>query len=109
MEDSENIKSRQESEKEVDEMALKEQRELEAAKRERMELIAAEQKSLAAQHAVPNQEKATLQEKFQYLVSQSEVFAHFLAGKCSFSGQFVLYSGMQVLFFILCVLTVFNY
>lgn len=86
MEDSENIKSRQESEKEVDEMALKEQRELEAAKRERMELIAAEQKSLAAQHAVPNQEKATLQEKFQYLVSQSEVFAHFLAGSVAASG-----------------------
>jgi hypothetical protein len=81
MDVSEDIESHKESEKEVSEIALKEQRELEAAKRERMELIAAEQKSLAAQHAVPNQKNATLQEKFQYLISQSDVFAHFLAGK----------------------------
>jgi len=70
-----------EKEKEVDEMALKEQRELEDAKKERMELIASEQKSLTSEDAVPNQGKATLEEKFHYLVSQSEVFAHFLAGE----------------------------
>ena len=81
-EDAEAISARnKESEKEVDEMALKEQRELEAAKKERMELIAAEQKSLTSEDAVPNQAKATLEEKFHYLVSQSEVFAHFLAGE----------------------------
>ena len=66
---------------EIDAMAQKEQKELEAAKRERMELIAAEQKALAQAHKVPNEGKATLEEKFAYLVGQSEVFAHFLAGK----------------------------
>lgn len=74
-------KKEAEKEKEVDKMALKEQKELEAAKRERMELINAEQKAFAKDHHVPNEEKATLQDKFEYLVSQSEVFAHFLAGK----------------------------
>ena len=82
MEDSDNnAPAEKESEKEASEMAVKEQRDLEAAKKERMELIAAEQKALASQHAIPNQQKATLEEKFHYLVSQSEVFAHFLAGE----------------------------
>jgi hypothetical protein len=69
-----------EKEKDVDKMALKEQNDLEAAKRERMELIAAEQKAKANELMVGNQKKATLEDKFHYLVSQSEVFGHFLAG-----------------------------
>ncbi len=69
------------AEKEIDAMAKKEAKELQAAKKERMELIAAEQKALANSQGVPDQGKATLEEKFSYLVSQSEVFAHFLAGE----------------------------
>ena len=70
-----------EAERETDQMAIAETKESEAAKKERMELIAAEQNALAVDHKVPNQGKATLEEKFHYLVSQSEVFAHFLAGE----------------------------
>lgn len=69
-------------EKEFDAMAKKEAKDLEAAKKERMELIAAEQKALASAQGsdVMDQGKATLEEKFSYLMGQSEVFAHFLAG-----------------------------
>ena len=50
--------------------------ELEAAKRERMELLEAERKA-AAQAADTTM---TPKERFEYLLSQSDVFAHFLAG-----------------------------
>lgn len=70
-----------EAEQGIDQLAKAETKELEAAKKERMELIAAEQNALAKAQKVPNQGKATLEEKFSYLVSQSEVFGHFLAGK----------------------------
>lgn len=49
-----------------------EQRDLDAARRERMELIAAESKKI--------QPPATKQEQLDYLMAQSDVFAHFLAG-----------------------------
>ena len=49
--------------------------ELEEARRERMELVAAEQKKLAAQ-----QQPATAAERLEYILAQSDVFAHFLAG-----------------------------
>jgi hypothetical protein len=49
-----------------------ERRDLEEAKRERMELIAAESKKIAA--------PATKQDRLNYLMAQSDVFAHFLAG-----------------------------
>jgi hypothetical protein len=62
-------------------MAQTETKELEAAKKERMELIAAERNKLAVELKGPNEGKATLEDKFQYLVGQSEVFAHFLAGE----------------------------
>jgi hypothetical protein len=49
-----------------------ERRDLEEAKRERMELIAAESQKIAA--------PATKQDRLNYLMAQSDVFAHFLAG-----------------------------
>ena len=63
--------------KELDALALKEAKELEAARKERMELLASEQKKIMNQ--VPS-EKDSHEDKIQYLISQSEVFAHFLAG-----------------------------
>jgi hypothetical protein len=50
--------------------------ELEAAKNERMELMAAEAKMIADAPLG----KASVEEQLQYLLGQSEVFAHFLAG-----------------------------
>ena len=50
--------------------------ETEAARNERMELMAAE-----AQKTMPTQSKAAnMAEQLEYLLAQSEVFAHFLAG-----------------------------
>lgn len=57
-------------------LAKKELEELEEARRERMELMAAEQKELAKQ--MPS--KATAQDRMNYIMAQSDVFAHFLAG-----------------------------
>ena len=51
--------------------------ELEAAKRERMELMAVEAKKIADEAP---QGKASVEEQLMYLLGQSEVFAHFLAG-----------------------------
>ena len=65
-------------ETEIDDLAKQETAEMEEARKERMELIAAEQKKIA--NANPNQGAATKEEKLNYLLSQSEVFAHFLAG-----------------------------
>jgi SWI/SNF-related matrix-associated actin-dependent regulator of chromatin subfamily A member 5 len=56
-------------------LAEAELEELEAAKVERMELMAAEQSEIAKQHP-----QATVEDRLQYLVAQSDVFAHFLAG-----------------------------
>ena len=47
-------------------------RDIEAARKERMELLAAESKKI--------QPPATKQEQLDYLMAQSDVFAHFLAG-----------------------------
>jgi SWI/SNF-related matrix-associated actin-dependent regulator of chromatin subfamily A member 5 len=58
---------------------LKEQEE---ARRERLELIAAEQKALAEAGTKTN----TVEDRLGYLVSQSEVFAHFLAGSVAATG-----------------------
>lgn len=49
-----------------------ERRDLEAARKERMELIQAESKKI--------QPAATKQDRLAYLMAQSDVFAHFLAG-----------------------------
>ena len=58
--------------------------ELEAAKRERMELLAAEQKEAAKQMESDVQDP---QARFAYLLSQSEVFGHFLAGSVAASAK----------------------
>jgi hypothetical protein len=61
-----------------------------------MELLAAEQKKLAEK--VANQGAATLEDKFQYLVSQSDVFAHFLAGTSFPFACFVILSSSCIVF-----------
>jgi SWI/SNF-related matrix-associated actin-dependent regulator of chromatin subfamily A member 5 len=57
-------------------LAKEELEELEEARKERMELMAAEQKQLAKQIPV----KATAEDRMKYIMAQSDVFAHFLAG-----------------------------
>ena len=64
---------------ENDDLAKLEAEELEEARKERMELMASEQKKLLS--SAPNQGDASKEDKLNYLLSQSEVFAHFLAGK----------------------------
>lgn len=61
-----------------DKLATEDHDELEAAKRERMELMEAERKKVASAY---DDTQATQEERLQYLLAQSEVFAHFLAGK----------------------------
>lgn len=68
-----------EEENEIDDLAKQEAEEIEEARKERMELIAAEQKKIMT--SAPNKEQATQEDKLNYLLSQSEVFAHFLAGE----------------------------
>ena len=53
--------------------------EYEEARKERMELMASEAKQVAATSG-PSLTKASVEEQLQYLLGQSEVFAHFLAG-----------------------------
>lgn len=57
-------------------LAQEELKELEEVRKERQELIAAEQKKLAAE--IPP--KATAEDRLKYIMAQSDVFAHFLAG-----------------------------
>ena len=52
--------------------------EMEEARREQLELMEAERSKVAAPHQGDN---ASAAEKLEYLLGQSEVFAHFLAGK----------------------------
>jgi hypothetical protein len=61
-----------------DKLATEDHDELEAAKREQLELMEAERKEVAAGY---DDTSATQEERLQYLLAQSEVFAHFLAGK----------------------------
>lgn len=57
-------------------LATEEAQEMEEAHKERMELMAAEQKLAVEDHQPTN-----AQERLDYLLAQSDVFAHFLAGK----------------------------
>jgi hypothetical protein len=67
-------------------LATEDQDELEAAHRERMELMAAERKRVAEE--APNDDgTASVGEKLQFLLAQSEVFAHFLAGTVAAAGK----------------------
>ncbi|KAL3773005.1 hypothetical protein ACHAWO_003960 [Cyclotella atomus] len=59
-----------------------EMEELEAARKERMELMA---KELASKQKEKEQSSSTGVSKFDYLIGQSEVFAHFLAGSVATS------------------------
>ena len=60
----------------ANELASKEAAELEAARKERLELIRAEQEALK----LKEQEATDPQTRLEYLLHQSDVFAHFLAG-----------------------------
>ena len=64
------------AEDEDETLAQEELKELEEVRKERQELIAAEQKKLAAE--IPP--KATAEDRMKYIMAQSDVFAHFLAG-----------------------------
>jgi hypothetical protein len=68
-----NLSDVKETEQGVEELAAQEADEINEARKERMELAAAEAKSGQYTTADP-------QERLQYLMAQSEVFAHFLAG-----------------------------
>mmetsp|Transcript_21971 Transcript_21971/g.52054 ORF Transcript_21971/g.52054 Transcript_21971/m.52054 type:complete len:1148 (-) Transcript_21971:417-3860(-) len=64
-----------------DKLAHDDRDELEAARKERKELMAAERKKvLQSGNANANADGPSMEDKLQYLLSQSEVFAHFLAG-----------------------------
>ena len=65
------------NEEAIDKLATEDHDELEAAKRERMELMESERKQVIA----PDSTSASASEQLQYLLAQSEVFAHFLAGE----------------------------
>jgi hypothetical protein len=60
---------------EVKKLETEDHDETEAARKEQMELMAAEQEKVAAPKG------ASVEEQLEYLLAQSEVFAHFLAGK----------------------------
>ena len=68
----------------IDKLATEDQDELEAAHRERTELMAAERTKVAA---LTDDSNAPMESKLQYLISQSDVFAHFLAGSVAASGK----------------------
>ena len=61
---------------ELTKLASEEAKELEEAKKERQELMAHEQQAIRSQY---NNDKDP-ETRLQYLLAQSEVFAHFLAG-----------------------------
>jgi hypothetical protein len=68
----------------VDEREHEDHDEYEEARKERMELMASEAKQVAGgtTGGLSNtSNKATVEEQLNYLLGQSEVFAHFLAGK----------------------------
>mmetsp|Transcript_41985 Transcript_41985/g.48502 ORF Transcript_41985/g.48502 Transcript_41985/m.48502 type:complete len:1161 (+) Transcript_41985:146-3628(+) len=64
-------------------LATEDQDELEAAHRERMELMVVEQKIATSTDG----DTASVEEKLQFLLAQSDVFAHFLAGTVASAGK----------------------
>jgi SWI/SNF-related matrix-associated actin-dependent regulator of chromatin subfamily A member 5 len=80
----ENNETSMELNEDDDKHAKEDHDEMEEARRERMELMAAEQQKVAA--AAMN-ENASAAEKLEYLLAQSEVFAHFLAGTVAAAGK----------------------
>lgn len=79
---SKDIVDKEDDEK-IDELAKAERKELEETRQERMELIAAEQTKIA----LGNQAAATKEDRLRYLLAQSDVFAHFLAGSVAASSK----------------------
>jgi hypothetical protein len=73
--------SKPENEDEIKALETEETHELEEARKERMELIQAERRK--AEQTVSGEKRvpASAQERLDYLLAQSDVFAHFLAGK----------------------------
>jgi hypothetical protein len=73
--------SKAENEEEISALETEETHELEEARKERMELIQAERRK--AEQTVSGEKRvpASAQERLDYLLAQSDVFAHFLAGK----------------------------
>ena len=83
--DMEPVTAEVEAETDVTEkLAHEDQDELEAAHRERKELMVAEQQKATADGDTSS---ASMEQKLQYLISQSDVFAHFLAGSVATSGK----------------------
>ena len=77
--ESEKLSSNADMDDDVDEeLEHDDQDELEAARKERLELMAAESKKVVPEPPVGG--KASVEEQLEYLLGQSEVFAHFLAG-----------------------------
>ena len=68
----------------AEKLATEDHDELEAAHREQKELMAAERNKVAP---VADDGNATMEDKLQFLLSQSEVFAHFLAGSVAASNK----------------------
>ncbi|CAJ1909979.1 unnamed protein product [Cylindrotheca closterium] len=66
----------------INKLAQTEHNQFEAAKREQMELLEAERKQVAANF---DSSSANKEDQLQYLLAQSEVFAHFLAGSVATS------------------------
>lgn len=71
-----------EDDTEAEALAKADLKEREAAKKERMELLAAQKKDL---DDIPPE---AADQRFQYLIAQSDVFAHFLAGEYERSSSF---------------------
>ena len=68
----------------AEKLATEDHDELEAAHREQKELMAAERNKVAP---VADDGNATMEDKLQFLLSQSDVFAHFLAGSVAASDK----------------------
>jgi hypothetical protein len=98
--------SKPENEDEISALETEETHELEEARKERMELIQAERRK-AEQAGVHGDKRtpATAQERLDYLLAQSDVFAHFLAGKlhqCFLSIVCILVDGRTLLVYLQC-------
>jgi hypothetical protein len=75
--------SKPENEDEISALETEETHELEEARKERMELMQAERRKAEQTLHGDNKQPASAQERLEYLMAQSDVFAHFLAGKPS--------------------------
>lgn len=69
-------------EEDTDDLAVEEVKELEEARKERMELIASEQAKISSEHP-----QASTEDRLQYILAQSDVFAHFLAGSVAIKAK----------------------